>query len=157
MKCLLWGCFVASVQGTTTSQSCSGTGLERNVLSGVRNLGLSYRSGPLQQDNGPKHTENDTRGWLRAEPFTPLKCPSLSAALNPSHHLWKQLKLAACRKGLRTRDSCSNLGYNASAGAEVSLGGTEIAPLHQLPPKVVQQIFRLKGTISFVQHSLISN
>lgn len=76
--------------GTMESPDYSGTGLERNVLSSVRKRGLSYRSGLLQQDNGPKHTENDTLKWLRAEAFTILKCPLLSADLNPFHHLWKE-------------------------------------------------------------------
>lgn len=67
------------MQGTIKSPGYSGTGLEQNVLSSVRKLGLSYRSGGLQQDNGPKHTENDTQERLRAEPFT----TSLSTDLNP--------------------------------------------------------------------------
>lgn len=120
--------------GTMESPDCSGTGLERNVLSSVRNLGLSYRSGLQQQDNGPKHAENDTLKRLRAEAFTILECPSLSADLNPFHHLWKELKHAAWRSSLQT---CrSGLGCSGPAGAGVSLGGTEIASLHQLPQRI---------------------
>lgn len=100
--------------GTVESPDYLGTGLERNVLSSVRKLGLSYRSGLLQQDNGPKHTENDTLEWLRAEAFTILKCPSLSADLNPFHHLWKELKHAAWRSrtqrfGLQWLSRCRSL------------------------------------------------
>lgn len=124
--------------GTMKSRDYSGTGLERNVLSSVRMLGLSYRSGLLQQDNGPKHTENDTLEWLGAEAFTILKCPSLSADLNPFHHLWKELKHAAWRSSLQT---CRRgLGCSGSAGAGVSLGGTEIASLHRLPQNVGMRV-----------------
>lgn len=79
-----------------------GTGLEQNVLSSVRKLGLSYRSGILQRDNGPKHTENDTQEWLRAEPFT----TSLGTDLNPFQHTWKKPKPAAWRNSLQTRVGC---------------------------------------------------
>lgn len=106
--------------GTMEFPDYPGTGLERDVLSSVRNLGLSYRSGLLQQDNGPKHTENDTLEWLRAEAFTFLKCPSLSADLNPFHHLWKELKHAAWRSSLQT---CRRgLGCSRSAGAGCVVG-----------------------------------
>lgn len=105
--------------GIMESPDCLGTGLERNVLSSVRKLGLSYRSGLLQQDNGPKHAENDTLERLRAEAFTILECPSLSADLNPFHHLWKELKHAAWRSSLQT---CRRgLGCSGSTGAGVSL------------------------------------
>lgn len=67
------------VQGATKSPDYSSTGLEQNLLSSVRELGLSYRPGVLQQDNGPTYTENDTQEWLRGEPFT----TSLSTDLNP--------------------------------------------------------------------------
>lgn len=95
-----------SVQGTMKSPDCSGTELEQNVLSSVRKLGLSYRSGLLQQDNGPKLPENDTQEWLRAEPFT----TSLSTGLNPFEHMWKELKPAAWRNSLQTLFSCRGLG-----------------------------------------------
>ena len=46
-----------SVLGTMKSPDSSGTGLEQNVRTSVRKLGLSYRSGVLQQDNGPEHSK----------------------------------------------------------------------------------------------------
>lgn len=132
----------ASLLGTMESPDYSGTGLERNVLSSFRKRGLSYRSELLQQDNGPKPTENDTLEWLRAEAFTFLKCPSLSADLNPFHQLWKEQKHAAWRNNLQT---CRRgLGYGGSAGAEVSLGGTGVAASERW----------FQGAISFDQHSL---
>lgn len=108
------------------------------MLSSVRKLGLSYRSGLLLQHNGPKHTESDTLKLLRAEAFTILKCPSLSADLNPFHHPWKELKHAGWRSSLQT---CRRgLGCRGSAGAGISLGGTDITSLHQLPQKVGMRV-----------------
>ncbi len=118
---MFWGYFAASgtgcldcVNGIMESHDYQRS-FGRNVVASVRKLRLHQKSWVFQQDNDPKHTSESTQKWLQTKRWRALKWPAMNPDLNPTEHLWRDLKTAVRRHSSNLNDLESSLQKNSGS------------------------------------------
>ncbi|KAF2351251.1 hypothetical protein FHG87_017994 [Trinorchestia longiramus] len=101
---MVWGCFSSSgvgklhiIEGTMNGRKYREI-LEEQLLPSTRLLKLKH-GGKFEQYNDPKHTVNETKGWLMMKKINILGWPSQSPDMNPIENCWRELKLKIQKRG----------------------------------------------------------